>query len=202
MARTLPSGLLSLDTAVELIARTRNLYPTIVYRDEADAAWRKLCALSKDHVRPLLLTADELIQKADRTQFLGFADKYWKFASVLRYTPNGEGVPQEVNVHCPSHDILDETGRLHRGARFVFLESEIKTVMAVEPPAVQASDAEIDEMIRSADKQFKRRVGLKKLWEIAQQKEINCTEERLDERTRKAERTYPPSKGRPKNCPE
>jgi hypothetical protein len=138
MVRTLPSGVISLDTAVERIARTArngNLYPTILYRDEADAAWRKLCALPEDHVRPLMLTAEGFIQKVDRTQFFGFADKYWKFASVLRYPPNGEGVPQEVNEHCPSHDLLDESGRLHRGARLVFRESEINAALgeASEP---------------------------------------------------------------------
>jgi hypothetical protein len=200
MVRTLPSGVISLDAAVEQIARNArngNLYPTIVYRDEAVAAWRKLCKLSEDRVRPLMLTADGFVQPVDRTQFLKFKDEYWKFASVLRYPPNSDGV-QEVNKHCPSHDLLDETGRLHRGARLVFLESEIETAfgMAADPTAmskpspatvlsgsgeqsgsapchdrkIQATDAEIDEMIRSVDEQYKRSVGVKMLWKIAQQK--------------------------------
>jgi hypothetical protein len=144
MNDTLPLGVISLDTAVELIARHArhgNLYPTIVYRNEADAAWRKLCALSEDHVRPLMLTSDGVIQKVDRTQFFGFADKYWKFASVLRYPPNGEDVQQEVNEHCPSHDLLDESGRLHRGARLVFLESEIEMAFdaAADPGAIDVA---------------------------------------------------------------
>jgi hypothetical protein len=89
-----------------------------------------------------MLSVDGFIQKVDRTQFVGFADEYWKFASVLRYPPNGEGVPQEVNEHCPSHDLLDESGRLHRGARLVFLESEIETAfgMAAEPAGEEAQD--------------------------------------------------------------
>jgi hypothetical protein len=74
--------------AVELIARNArngNLYPTIVYRDEAVVAWRKLCGFAPIAARTM--TGDGFLRKPDPVQFEGFADKYCKFASVLRYRP-------------------------------------------------------------------------------------------------------------------
>jgi hypothetical protein len=139
MNDTLTTSMISLDAAVERIARNArngNLYPTIVYRDEADVTWRKLCALiPEERVRPLMLTADGFVQKADITQFAGFADKYFRFATILRYPPSDGSIPQVLERE-PSYDLLDERGQLHRSATLIFSESELERELApVSEPA-------------------------------------------------------------------
>jgi hypothetical protein len=115
---------LDIDAAVERISRLENRKLTTIYRDTADAAWRTLCRLAPSAAR--ILTGDGLVRKPDPVQFEGFADKSWKFASILRYPPNDEGVPGEIEC-SPSYNLLDEHGRVIRGAQLVFLESEIDT---------------------------------------------------------------------------
>jgi hypothetical protein len=63
--------------------------------------------------RLLATTSDGFHRKPDPTQFEGFADKYWKFASVLRFPPNDVGVPEEQPLH-PSYNLFDEWGYTHR----------------------------------------------------------------------------------------
>jgi hypothetical protein len=123
---------LDIDAAVERIAKRDNPKLTIVYRDTAAAAWRTLCKLAPAATR--ILTGDGLLRKPDPVQLEGFADKYWKFASILRYPPNDEGVPGEIECF-PSYNLLDEHGHVHRGARLVFRKSEIEAalLLAIKP---------------------------------------------------------------------
>ena len=118
-----PHGYLDIDAAVELIARRANPKLTIVYRDEADAAWRQLCKIAPVVAR--IITGDGLYEKPTPTQFEGFADKYWKFASILRYPPNDNWRLTGEIERYPSPDLFDESGRVHRDARLVFLKGEI-----------------------------------------------------------------------------
>jgi hypothetical protein len=118
-----PPDYLDIDAAVELIARRANPKLTIVYRGEADAAWRTLCKIAPVVAR--IITGEGLYEKPAPAQFEGFAGKYWKFASVLRYPPNDVRVPEEIEEINPSYAIRDESGRVHRDARLVFLKGEI-----------------------------------------------------------------------------
>lgn len=123
MTKTLPTGYIDLDTAIYRIARRENHKLTTVYRDEADAAWRTLCKIAPSAA--LILTGDGLVRKPGLVQFEGFADKYWKFASVLRYPPNDNWRLTGEIERYPSYEVLDEHGVKHYGARLVFHESEI-----------------------------------------------------------------------------
>jgi hypothetical protein len=119
MNDTLPTGMISLDAAVVLIAGSK-----APYRDEADAAWHTLCQLvSEGRVTPQMLDERGFVREADRKQFFGFKEKYWKFASALLYYPRDDHdrrvadeddwkkVAGEIERE-PSYDLLDERGQL------------------------------------------------------------------------------------------
>jgi hypothetical protein len=148
MTSSLPAGYIDTTAAVERIvrnARNGNLYSNW----PADA-WRKLCGelIPKGHVRPLMLTADGFVRKADVTQFAGFADKYSRFETFFGYQPSDR-----------SYDLLDEHGRVHRFARAIFLESELEGELApareptVDNPEVRETgdddDGHVEESIRA-----------------------------------------------------
>jgi hypothetical protein len=140
MSKTLPQGYIDIDTAVEQMARRENPNLTTVYRDEADAAWRTLCKLAPAAAR--IMTGDGLLRKPAPVQFDGFADRYWKFASILRGTWPGDDAPCELEV-CPpgesrTHALLDERGQWHGDARLVFLESGIGTAPETSAPKPRA----------------------------------------------------------------
>jgi hypothetical protein len=61
MNKALPPGMISLDEAVELIARHEHPKLTIIYRDAAFSAWDKLCKIAPIAAR--ILTGDGLLRK-------------------------------------------------------------------------------------------------------------------------------------------
>jgi hypothetical protein len=119
MTSSLPAGYIDTTAAVERIVR--NARNGNLYSNWPAGAWRKLCGelIPKGHVRPLMLTADGFVRKADVTQFAGFADKYSRFETFFGYQPSDR-----------SYDLLDEHGRVHRFARAIFLESELEGELA------------------------------------------------------------------------
>jgi hypothetical protein len=130
MNKALPPGMISLDEAVELIARHEHPKLTIIYRDAAFSAWDKLCKIAPIAAR--ILTGDGLLRKPGAAQFDGFVGKYWKFASTpIQYPPHDDTrVPRELELNpFPSYDLLDEHGVTHHDARLVFLESEIDAAL-------------------------------------------------------------------------
>jgi hypothetical protein len=144
VTETLPTGYIGLDAAVERIARRENPgLMVFVYRDEAFSAWDKLCKIAPIAAR--IMTGDGLLRKPDPVQFEGFAGKYWKFASTaIQYRPDDDTrVPGELELNpCPSYELLDEHGATHRGARLVFLESEIEaSSRAGAPPEASAEES-------------------------------------------------------------
>src|ERR1700730_4972703 len=130
MNKPLPTGTISLDDAVERTARHERPELNVVYRVEGGEAWRKLCGFAeKGRGGARMVTKSGFVMTVYRAQFVGFKDRYWKFASVLRYPPNDKGVPEEIE-RFPSYDLLDESLNPHRNASLVFLESELEVALA------------------------------------------------------------------------
>jgi len=130
MNKPLPTGTISLDDAVERTARHEHPELNVVYRVEGGEAWRKLCGFAeKGRGGARMVTKSGFVMTVYRAQFIGFKDRYWKFASVLRYPPNDKGVPEEIE-RFPSYDLLDESLNPHRNASLVFLESELEVALA------------------------------------------------------------------------
>jgi hypothetical protein len=146
MTKTLPTGYIGLDDAVEMIVRHKYPGPGIILRDDGEEAFRELCQLVPEgRVTPQMLDERGFVREADRKQFFGFKDKYWKFASALLYYPRDDHdrrvadeddwkkVAGEIERE-PSYDLLDDRGQLHRNATLIFGESVEGELASVSEP--------------------------------------------------------------------
>jgi hypothetical protein len=138
MTKTLPTGYIDLDDAVEMIVRHKYPGPGVILRDDGEEAFRELCKLVLDkRVHPRGQTLDGKTFKAGRDQFIDLQERYIFMAAALRYPAGVEGLGIE---DPPSYELSDADGNRYRHARLVFLKSEIETAfgMAAEPLAISA----------------------------------------------------------------